>query len=289
MSEEKQAPLIQRLAEACDAVGGVEKKGRNETQRYAYVKAADVAKAIRHELFKRGIVILPNEQDPQFVEIPTNSGGKMTEIRLRTDFEITDGVTSITKSAWGIARDSGDKAIYKAKTGAIKYFLRGLGLIPDEKDDPEADETVDKEFNEKYEKDFDQRTQDQRLIGDYQIRAWQSGLKQAVRTESQIQAYFKKLGIAHIEDMPKAVFNDAIKWLQNPKIKDDLTEDLKDSVQAVAKKALNFPKLFAEAREKGVPEEDVKRWAYETFKIKSMTELTAGQFAEVAAWIGTLA
>src|SRR5271166_1214608 len=83
--------LIAKLADACDAVGGVAKLGKNQQQGYAYVKAADVAKAIRHELFSRGIVILPTEQTPEFVEIVTNSGAHMSECHLAVTYSVTDG------------------------------------------------------------------------------------------------------------------------------------------------------------------------------------------------------
>ncbi len=283
--------LVKKLAEACDAVGGVEKRGRNEKQNYAYVKAADVAKAFRHELFSRGLVVIPNERAFEEIgRIKTSSGGELVHWKLTVDYIIrdSDSPEQIIITAFGTGMDSGDKAIYKCKTGAVKYFLRGLGLIPDEKDDPEITSPED---DAKYEKDFESRTADQRLVGDYQIRAWESGKKQGVRTEAQITAYFKTLGIAAIEDMPKSVFNDAIKWLLNPKVQ-DLAKELTESVKAVAPKpvkALNFAALFATAKEKGVPEADVKQYSYETFGIKSMTELTPLQFKEVQDWIGTLA
>ncbi len=137
--------LIAKVAAACNAVGGVAKSGRNVAQNYDYVKAADVAKAIRHELFSRGVVILPHENAPEFIAVqlaPDRDGNprSMTECHLCVTFNVTDGIETLAFNAYGVARDSGDKAIYKAKTGALKYFLRGLGLIPDEKDDPEFDE-----------------------------------------------------------------------------------------------------------------------------------------------------
>ncbi len=138
MSEEVKN-LIAKIAEACDAVGGVEKKGTNTTQNYKYVKAADVAKAIRHELFSRGVIVLQDEQPPEYVEVQTKTGATMCECRMAIEFTLTDGKERENITGYGVARDSGDKAIYKAKTGALKYFLRGLGLIPDEKDDPEYD------------------------------------------------------------------------------------------------------------------------------------------------------
>ena len=143
--EQKLQSLVAKLAAACDAVGGVEKLGKNEQQGYKYVKAADVAKAIRHELFRRGVVVLGHEHPPEFiaVELAPDREGRprtMSECHLRVTYRLMDGTEMIEIDGYGVARDSGDKAIYKAKTGALKYFLRGLGLIPDEKDDPEFDE-----------------------------------------------------------------------------------------------------------------------------------------------------
>ncbi len=129
--------LVARLAEACDATSGVAKKGTNEAQHYKYQKASDVAKEFRHELFSRGIVILPSESDPVWRDYATKSGSIMRECQLAVEFLITDGTDSIARIGHGVAADSGDKAIYKAKTGALKYFLRNLGLLPDEADDPE--------------------------------------------------------------------------------------------------------------------------------------------------------
>lgn len=134
--------LVAKLAEACDAVGGIEKKGTNQKQNYKYVRAADVAKAFRHELFERGIVLIGDEKELIPLEpIPTQSGGKLNMIGVKIEYTLRDADSAdvITAAGYGIGMDSGDKAIYKAKTGALKYFLRGLGLIPDEKDDPEND------------------------------------------------------------------------------------------------------------------------------------------------------
>lgn len=140
MSDKKS--LVAKLAEACDAVGGIEKKGTNQKQNYKYVRAADVAKAFRHELFERGIVLIGDEKELiQLEPIPTQSGGKLNMIGVKIEYSLLDSESpdKITATGYGIGMDSGDKAIYKAKTGALKYFLRGLGLIPDEKDDPEND------------------------------------------------------------------------------------------------------------------------------------------------------
>jgi hypothetical protein len=133
VTPEPRPSLIARLAEACNAVGGVEKKGRNLFQNYNYVKAADVAKAIRHGLFERGIIVIIDEKEwTQIRLITTNSGGQMPEMMLRAEVTFMDGKESLGPyTAFATAMDSGDKAIYKAKTGLLKYVLRGIGLIPD--------------------------------------------------------------------------------------------------------------------------------------------------------------
>lgn len=146
------------------------------------------------------------------------------------------------------------------------------------------------EDDKAYEEDFDQRTEGQRSVTQTNINGWNASLKNACRTEAQIAAYFKKLGIREISEMQRQDFDAAIKWLLNPDKQMDLTDQLKDSVKEVPKKStLPFPKLFALAREKGIPEDDVKRYAYETYKIDSMSKLTPLQFDEVKRWVDLMA
>lgn len=148
----KPLSLVGKLAEACNSVGGLEKKGTNTKQGYKYLKAADVAKAIRGEFFSRGILLTFDEKKfTQLRTIPTNSGGTMGEFLLEAEITFHDadsGEKLGPYGAFGVAMDTGDKAIWKCKTGALKYVLRGIGLIPDEKDDPEADEKVDQAIAE---------------------------------------------------------------------------------------------------------------------------------------------
>lgn len=208
--------LVAKLAEACDAVGGIAKSGRNKTQGYDYVKAADVAKAIPHELFSRGIIIVASESEFQTERIETAAGGWMTEVRLKATYTITDGNESLSFDAWGVARDSGDKAVYKSKTGALKYFLRGLGLIPDEKDDVEADESVDHPENAPARKPpMAAQLGDVLKVADFQKSASMSAAKKSAKTNDQLIAYYKSLGIQELSDMPRKDFQAALKWAMN--------------------------------------------------------------------------
>lgn len=227
--------LAQKLAEACDEVGGIEKKGRNDQQKYNYVKASDVAKEIRHKLFQRGIVIVPNELELLSERMQTNSGGWMTEIRLKTEYVVTDGFEELRFSGYGVARDSGDKAVYKAKTGALKYFLRGLGLIPDEKDDPEADTSVDKDENTVvYEEAFEEKIKNQQPIASFQIAGFLDACRVKGRTHDQITKYLQtKFRIADIKQLQRGEFQEALQWALG---KEATLETLKTSLKAAKRK-----------------------------------------------------
>ena len=223
--------LVDKVAEACNAVGGIEKKGRNQKHGYDYVMAADVAAAFRHELFNRGIVLLQDEESVEFTQYETNAGAMMQECRLKIKFTLRDNTGEMSVSAYGVGRDTFDKAIYKAKTGATKYFLRGLGLIPDRADDPEQDGTADQEVrSEKHvaapsapatAETFPPRkpvTEDKPTqsaagsILNFQKNAFLSAAKKSNKSQQQIVAYLGTIGCESLDEMPKKSFPEALKW-----------------------------------------------------------------------------
>jgi hypothetical protein len=226
--------LVTRLSEACDAVAGVDKSGYNEFQRYKYVKAADVAKAIRHELFRRKIMLLADEKEITEKEVQTNNGGTIRLLTLRVEYTLLDGLSDqkITTTAYGVAMDSGDKAIYKAKTGALKYFLRGLGIIPDERDDPEADESVDEQTDARLAGESPKKKGKGKKVADYQRRAFDSACAQTGKTAQQIATYLQtKFSVASVAELPADEFQTAIKWALGT----DLKQALEDTIEAIKK------------------------------------------------------
>lgn len=232
MATDSKKSLIAKLAEACDAVGGVGKSGYNEMQRYNYVKAADVAKAIRHELFLRGIVLTLDEKDYiKLRDVPTKSGGVMPEMLLKCEVIFWDGDSGEKLGpfgAFGVAMDSGDKAIYKAKTGCLKYVLRHIGLIPDEKDDPEADERVDRETSD-HEDAFYQRTGKIRATPAL-VTAFEAMFKNSGKTPAQLatilQARYKATSPA---ELTSDELGELVKWAAS---KEPIHDTLKTSVDA---------------------------------------------------------
>lgn len=226
-TEQPTKSLTEKIAEACNAIGGIEKKGRNQKHGYDYVMAADVAAAFRHELFERGVILLQDEESAEFNEYQTNNGGMMQECRLKIRFTLRDSSGEISASAFGVGRDTFDKAIYKAKTGATKYFLRGLGLIPDRADDPEKDGNADQEVRRApapitpasyppRKPGNGEATADNRPVGSiapFQKNAFLSAAKKSSKTQAQITSYLHTtFGYESLDEMPKAHFSQALKW-----------------------------------------------------------------------------
>jgi hypothetical protein len=137
--------LVQKLAEIVDEIDNVDKRGRNDFQKYNYVKAADVAWIVRKALSVRNVYLVADVIEIRNYEIPAKEG-HMQAVDVKMEFSFHDGDSDcppIVLHSYGTGTDKGDKAVYKAMTGALKYGLRHAFLIPDESD-PEADTSVDK-------------------------------------------------------------------------------------------------------------------------------------------------
>lgn len=135
-----------RLAQASAEVGHIEKMGRNKEQAYDYVRAIDIsAKAVKM-LAKYHIAFTATTENVEFIESTTKSGNRKTICRVKMGYLFRDGLSDnhFTCTFFGEGHDSGDKAIYKAMTGALKYCLIQNLLIPTG-DDPEEDSADVKE------------------------------------------------------------------------------------------------------------------------------------------------
>jgi hypothetical protein len=126
--------LIQKLAAVQKEVDRIPKNGRNEHHKYDYVTESDVVDALRNHLATAGIMVIPFLDKATVV--PTEKG-MMAHIEV--SYKFTDGTdmaqVRVAASGYDIP---GDKAIYKAMTGALKYALRQTFLIPTG-EDPERD------------------------------------------------------------------------------------------------------------------------------------------------------
>lgn len=152
--------LRQNLAEVMGIVGYVQKDGKNEAQRYKFASAEAVLKKVNAELSTRGIAISSTAETTYFnVTEYVNDQGKT---RFRSDAVVKLALTftsdlisvnedtketsiareEITVQGLGQATDTGDKAVMKANTAAIKYCLTNAFLIS-WGDDPESAKSGD--------------------------------------------------------------------------------------------------------------------------------------------------
>jgi len=110
----------------------IKKSGFNKYHQYKYVTEGDILELAKKVFHKHKLVCIPNQ-----VEI-INTRDDIT--RIIYEFTLADPETgdSIVLRHGGDGQDGGDKGIYKASTGAIKYFLMKLLMVSAE-DDPEGD------------------------------------------------------------------------------------------------------------------------------------------------------
>ena len=135
--------LAAKIAKVMEAVGYVAKTGTNSAQGYKFVQASAVADKVREQLTKLNVSMTPTAID--VISEGLTPSGKQTLLTLRFTWTLTDGDSGETISfqSVGTGADSGDKAAYKAATGALKYALLTGFLIPTG-DDPEADAATDR-------------------------------------------------------------------------------------------------------------------------------------------------
>ena len=126
------------------AVGYIQGTGKNEQQRYRYTSDEDIMGKVQPALAANGIAVFPRADVIHRDSYSTKSGARMNYVDIAVDFTLThsSGETSPPIRTVGSGADTGDKAVYKAMTGAYKYLYRLLLAIPTgddaEKDSPEA-------------------------------------------------------------------------------------------------------------------------------------------------------
>lgn len=130
---ESSGGLAAKLVRIAQAVGPIEKDGRNEGQKYDYTTAEAVIREVREKMLGEGILL---------VEACTHSerdtDSNMTTVELLYELIDTESGEKWSIPYAGQGWDKGDKGIWKAYTGARKYFLRGV-LSLSFGEDPEAD------------------------------------------------------------------------------------------------------------------------------------------------------
>lgn len=142
MTSEPELALLKKLHLTAKAISFVEKRGRNDFQNYNFAQAVDVTRTVRDELLKRKVIVVPGASGAEHLEYKASQGKAAFLTTLTLHYKFIDVETGATiEVPWiGVGADTGgDKGVYKAYTGGLKYVLLELFLIPTT-DDPERDQ-----------------------------------------------------------------------------------------------------------------------------------------------------
>lgn len=132
-----------RVRKAIAEMGTLKREGKNTFDNYTYFSEMQY-KLLFNPIFAReGLELKVSEKDHELYDGP----GKQPEGRVVTlQIDLIDVDTGYFESSIisGDGIDKGDKGIYKAMTGAIKYYLSTTFLVPtgDDAEKPSKNETV---------------------------------------------------------------------------------------------------------------------------------------------------
>ncbi len=139
--------LVTKLTRIMAELGNVPKEGFNKAQSYKFVRESDVVEKLVPLLAKYNVylhtTVTEYRHEPLYM---TQSGMQMwmdTVFMQGTWIDGDGGEVLPAATFVGTGADTGDKAVFKAQTGAEKYLLL-KSLLISTGDDPEADEKVDK-------------------------------------------------------------------------------------------------------------------------------------------------
>ncbi len=147
MEKQNGSSLVRKLAKIMAETWWVEKKGRNSFFNYDYARETDILDAVRSKLAESGVFVFTSVESMDLRETGkrTRDGSPVSQVSVRTKHVFRDADTGESEEVFGYGsgEDAGDKAVYKAITGAMKYFISENFLISTG-DDPEKDSETEK-------------------------------------------------------------------------------------------------------------------------------------------------
>ncbi|WP_373533155.1 ERF family protein [Vampirovibrio sp.] len=128
--------LYAKILAVQQAIDTVPKRGFNAFHKYHYATEADIL-TVKEAINSNHLVVLPTVLDQQTGIKP--DGKSWASVTLLFRVVDVDSEEAIESQFTGYAEDNFDKAIYKAMTGANKYFyLKFFGIATE--DDPERED-----------------------------------------------------------------------------------------------------------------------------------------------------
>jgi ERF superfamily len=191
--------LRQKLALVRRRISYVQKRGHNQLLNYSYVTAADIAGAVGDILAEIGVVVVPRLESIAYEAVTGRMGAERSAcVVMSYSFVDVDTGEEITVKVAGEGLDPGDKAAYKAMTGALKYALLQSFLLATG-DDPEDERP-------------DSRTAfgSERLITAEQARQLQGLIEETGTDLERVLAYYK---VSALSEMTEASHRRALELL----------------------------------------------------------------------------
>lgn len=137
--EEPKNPLdlLHRLHAIQKECEDMKKEGWNDHAHYQYLTASQVVSKIKELMDKHGVLFTYSAELLKFEDVGKTQKGVVVKIDYKF-WNIDDEKDFLCGRFDSLAGDSGDKQVFKAVTGGIKYIYTGTFNIANE-DDPEKD------------------------------------------------------------------------------------------------------------------------------------------------------
>jgi hypothetical protein len=134
------AKLARKKNKVVQLVGAVKKTGYNHEQEYRFVEEAEVVRVMRSALAKAGLSLAVTTSEITLMNTIKTAVGELSNYTIKMLFILVDTETGFSQSyPWlAMGSDQTDKALYKAYTSGVKYFLLKNFLLPTD-DDVERD------------------------------------------------------------------------------------------------------------------------------------------------------
>ena len=201
--------LREKFAEVRRRLGYVQKRGHNERHNYSYVTAADLAGSVGDILAELGVVVIPQLQSIS-TETPRSSSDRIARVVMNYRFVDAGSGEELSVRVASEGADPGDKAPYKAMTGALKYALLQSFLLSTG-DDPE-----DERANSKA------ALGSERVITPEQVRELQGLIEETGTELERVLAYYR---VAALGEMTEGSYRRALEVLNRKLAKQSSQEN----------------------------------------------------------------
>lgn len=126
--------------------GVLQKKGMNKFDNYSYFSEAQYKELFTQLLADNGLELQATEKEPPVMFEGTAKQPFGWRVTIRFGLQDMDTGFYEASDFSGIGMDKGDKGIYKAQTGALKYFLATTFMVATGDDPEKGDRSADKKI-----------------------------------------------------------------------------------------------------------------------------------------------